>query len=599
MNRDHKRPHGQLRQSQLVGIFGPGAMLDLPDYAVLVAGLEHWSPGEEIYEPRLVELLEARLDRTRLRLQAPPIDDPGTPRSGVRVWEFPEWFVTQHAIESGTGRRSRRLVHLRELERRRFVHPDSGKKYSVVPVRFVRACPRGHIDDLDWDAYVHRGERRCGRPLWLDERGTSGDLLNVRVRCECGEERSMIEASEKSLRALGHCTGRLLWLGPGAVEACEHDSRLLSRSASHSYFPNIQRVISLPALVPLVTLAVRRVWQTIQEVQTAEVLAMLRSVVPSVREALEGFGDDEVLAAIQARRAGGAIAPRPVKEVEIEVLSAATDELGVDEPEGDFYARAVPRERWDAPWMAAVERVVLVHRLREVAAQAGFTRFEAEPPNTEGELDMDVQLAPLSAEADWLPAVENRGEGVFIGFRRADIEAWRELPAVQARQRRLAAGLEAWKADHPASHREFPDLAYIMLHSLSHLLLTAIALESGYPASSIRERVYAGAGGYGILLYTGSPDAEGTLGGLVQAGRRIQHHLRLALDSARLCSNDPVCAQHDPSDALDRRFMLGAACHGCLLIAETSCEMFNDFLDRSLVVPTVDEAEAAFFGQDA
>jgi hypothetical protein len=117
------------------------------------------------------------------------------------------------------------------------------------------------------------------------------------------------------------------------------------------------------------------------------------------------------------------------------------------------------------------------------------------------------------------------------------------------------------------SRREFPGLPYFLLHSLSHLLLTAVSLECGYPASSIRERVYALDAGYGILLYTGTPDAEGTLGGLVETGRQIDRHLHAALELGRLCSNDPVCAQHDPQSQHECRFLHGAACHGCLLIA--------------------------------
>ncbi len=60
-----------------------------------------------------------------------------------------------------------------------------------------------------------------------------------------------------------------------------------------------------------------------------------------------------------------------------------------------------------------------------------------------------------------------------------------------------------------------------------------------------------------------------------------------------LCSNDPVCASHDPA-AHGHSPLLGAACHGCLLISETSCEMRNDFLDRALVVPTVEAKGCEF-----
>jgi hypothetical protein len=133
-----------------------------------------------------------------------------------------------------------------------------------------------------------------------------------------------------------------------------------------------------------------------------------------------------------------------------------------------------------------------------------------------------------------------------------------------------------------------------MLHSLAHLLLTAISLECGYPASSLRERIFAAPGAYGLLIYTGSSDAEGTLGGLVVAGRDISRHLRRALECGELCSNDPVCAHHAPARH-DGQQLLGSACHGCLLIAETSCEQRNDFLDRALVVPTVEAIGAEFF----
>src|SRR5258708_38561389 len=135
-----------------------------------------------------------------------------------------------------------------------------------------------------------------------------------------------------------------------------------------------------------------------------------------------------------------------------------------------------------------------------------------------------------------------------------------------------------------------------MLHSFSHSLITAVSLECGYPASSIRERIYALPDiGYGILLYTGSSDAEGTLGGLIEVGRRISDTVRSALDLGSLCSNDPVCSQHLPESPHERSFLLGAACHCCLLVAETSCEQQNDLLDRALVVRTIQGQHAEFF----
>jgi hypothetical protein len=246
--------------------------------------------------------------------------------------------------------------------------------------------------------------------------------------------------------------------------------------------------------------------------------------------------------------------------------------------------------------MRPIERIVLVHRLREVVAQVGFTRFESAAPDIEGELDLGVKRAVLAREMTWLPAYENKGEGVFLKFSAAYLNDWAQRPDVVKQGIRLKQGFDAWKAERQGSSRVFPGLPYVALHGFSHLLLTALALECGYPASSIRERIYAiPSVGYGVLLYTGSSDAEGTLGGLIQVGRRIHNSVRSALELGLLCSNDPVCAQHDAENRQEHRHLHGAACHGCVLTAETSCEQQNDFLDRALVVKTVEELGAELF----
>jgi hypothetical protein len=354
-------------------------------------------------------------------------------------------------------------------------------------------------------------------------------------------------------------------------------------------------VISLPDRDDTVKQAVDAAWEFLETVEDLEQLKYERRKA-KVKAALEGIGDDEAFSEIQSRRDGTPKDDKKVKVAELETLIASKDELGDDKPDGNFFARSLPRAAWDQPWMRSIERVILVHRLREVVAQVGFTRFEAAAPDTDGELEMGVRRASLAREVSWLPAIENKGEGVFLQFRMDAIETWMGRADVQDRGRALVAGFDCWRHEHQGTHRVFPGLPYLMLHSLSHLLITAISLECGYPASAIRERIYAiPSVGYGVLLYTGSSDAEGTLGGVIQVGRRIHEHIRNALEIGELCSNDPVCAQHEPQNAHEHRFLHGAACHGCLLIAETSCEQQNDFLDRALVVPTVDNLGVEFF----
>src|SRR5438876_3989571 len=195
----NKRPHGQLRQGQVVSTFGPGAMLDLPSHSVLVAGLEHWTGvNEEIVEPRLAEKLCRLLGLPSIKLYAPPPDpqDPTAPLNGIAAWQFPEWFIVQEASTANdqSAFRSRMMVHRSALTGGKYIDQDN-KRRPVVPIRFVRACRCGHIGDIDWRAFVHGAQSECKRQLWIDERGTSGDLSEVWIRCECKTERRMSQAA--------------------------------------------------------------------------------------------------------------------------------------------------------------------------------------------------------------------------------------------------------------------------------------------------------------------------------------------------------------------------------------------------------------------
>ncbi len=591
----------QIRSSQVITTFGPGAMVDLPEHAVIIGGLDSWrysktSPIPIVTEPRLVAKIELllQIQGTTLRKPPPAIEDKGfTP--DITGYRFPEWFIVQKAELTPRGHRARRLVKWDDLDKGRFLDQD-GKKQAVVPVRFVRACEKGHVGDIDWRAFVHGQGDACVREMFLEERGTSGDLDSVWVRCACGTERRMAQAAQRELKALGSCNGSRPWLGAGTREACGMPNRLLIRSASNAYFPQLLSVISIPEAHAEVDQAVLALWEShLSAVESADDLRYeMRKAV--VSQQLQGFSESDILAAIERIRDGAAVSDRPVKEAEFEALASALDELGSDVPEGDFFARKLPETAWQGAQMLGIQRIVLVHRLREVVAQLGFTRFEAAGPDVDGELAIDVQRAPLALDVSWLPAIENRGEGIFIQFSASAIDAWLRKDSVKDRDAALQAGFQEWLEQHQGSRRKYPGLPYFMLHTLSHALITAISLECGYPSSSIRERIYArsSAGQYAILIYTGSADAEGTLGGLVHAGRRIRNHMLRAVEVAKLCSNDPVCAFHKPAKH-DHQPLLGSACHGCVLIAETCCEQQNDFLDRALIVPTVELLSAEFF----
>ena len=591
------RQAGQLRQSQVITTYGPGALIDLPRHSAVIGGLDTWPSGlEEVVEPRLARKLQAMTGITHPRLYAPPPAprELWGPARGIGAWPFPEWFVVQEALgQSQERQRSRRLAHRQALD-------DKGRfdGQTLVPTRFVRACKRGHVDDLDWRGFVHGPELRCRRQLWLDESGTTGDLSDLRVRCECGKSRSLHEAADLSANPLGPCQGARPWLGRHANEDCGLPSRLLIRSASNAYFPQVVSVLSLPERGTAVAGAVLKLWDDLQIVESPGELAFIKKK-PKIAEALDAFSDEDVLQTVRAIR-DGAAGERTVKQVELDALLNVPEGFGDAAPtDEDFHARRLPDDAWRRSRLSdGIAAVIQLHRLREVQALLGFTRLDAVTPDIHGEYESDVERADIALDPQWFPAVENRGEGLFIYLRTEAVRAWLQRPPVQQRLKQLAEGYEVWRRDRNVQ-RSFPGGPYVLLHSLSHLLIQSLAMCCGYPASAIRERIYAEAGPdgerFGILLYTGAPDAEGTLGGLVQQAHHIEGHLADALRAGALCANDPVCAQHQPGASMEGRWLHGAACHGCTLIAETSCEMRNDYLDRALAVPVLGLAGAAFF----
>lgn len=592
----NRKAHGQLRRGQVITTYGPGALIDLPKHSAIVGGLDTWPKPhelEEIVEPRLAQKLAIMTGVAAPKLYAPPHEssDPRETARGIGAWRFPEWFVVQGEGGSEDRQRSRRLVHRKALdEKGRF----DGR--IVVATRFVRACPRGHVDDLDWRYFAHGASSPCLRQLWLDERGTSGDLADLVVRCECGRQRSLYEATQIELNPLGTCRGARPWLGRNTNEDCNQPSRLLVRTASNAYFPQVVSALSLPDRGSAIESVIVELWDDLQIVENSAELNLIKKK-PKIAARLAAFNDDEVLSAVHARKHGAA-EERPVKLVELDALLAAPEGFGDDVPiDPNFHARRLPDRVWRRTRRSeGIDAVIQLHRLREVLALVGFTRLEAVMPDINGEYETDVERAQIAIEPAWFPANENRGEGVFLQLKADAVSSWLGRPEVRKRLEGLARGHARW-ADERKSKRLFPGGPYVLLHTLSHLVIQSLSLRCGYPASSLRERVYVDPKDqrYGILLYTASSDAEGTLGGLVQQARHFEDHLAHALRMAALCSNDPVCAQHAPGSSMEGRWLHGAACHGCALVAETSCEMRNDYLDRALVVPVLGMPGAAFF----
>lgn len=602
---------GEVRPSQLLYTYGPGSLIDLPHLSVLVSGTDAWASdplaAPEVVERRLLAAVRRALGPDVRALRLPP-HLPETPnpfddwaRTGVPVQVFPSWVRCPACDRIGPA--GAPLFELRtnpyrpELASYRHVNcaKVKGRAPPAVPVRFLLACRRGHLDEFPWVAFVHRGTPCTSPILEMFERNLSSSADDVWLTCKgCRAARSMVDAfGDSAQQNLPHCRGRHPHLRAFDDEVCKEQNRTLLLGASNTWFSLGLRALAIPeAATPLAQL-IEDAWPQLAPIESPATLAYALANVPALAS-LSGEDPSDIWSAMQARRSGVA----DDDEGEEDLLAPEWAQLSAPGAEANF-PDFKTRERPVPPNLAAVlHRVVAVERLREAVALIGFTRVD--PPGEPDQMGEEADVGPLCrGRPAWVPCTEVRGEGLFIQLREDAVCAWEARVARSERLASLQEGHQRWRARRRLDPLGgWPGSRYVALHGLSHLLMREFALECGYGSASIRERIYARHEPEqmaGILLYTAAPDSEGTLGGLVSLaepemlGRLVDQALR----RGRLCASDPMCAEHVPS--ADEDSLHGAACHACLFAPETSCERANRYLDRALAVETFAKAGLGLF----
>jgi hypothetical protein len=249
-----------------------------------------------------------------------------------------------------------------------------------------------------------------------------------------------------------------------------------------------------------------------------------------------------------------------------------------------------------------VSRMALIDTITVTRALVGLTRLN--PEANEGKSMRERRRSLSRKPLDWTLAVQSVGEGIFLEFDRDQLTQWSDRQETSERFDLLQRNLDASRRSRNQEPKQL-NPRYVALHTLAHLLMLGISEVCGYTAASLRERIYCNR--YidddlnedmnGILIYTASGSSDGSLGGLVRSGRpgHFERILHKALREALWCSGDPVCIESQ-GQGLDSCNL--AACYSCALMPETSCEVGNKFLDRGLVVGTIDSPLAGLFGPE-
>ncbi len=590
---------GNARPSQLMTTAGVGAVVDLPGMSVVVRGLEAWSGGgQPISEPRLLAQVQQALPAAGITsLRAAPFDpaaadDPYT-TTGVPVTTFPRWLRCPacHQLLPIDGVDQLELHHRwgRRPDLAKWVHrhcPNQpqlavSKRRACIPARFLVACSRGHLDEFPYVDFVHRNAKQPCPGAQLEMRD-AGSVLGPRVTvsCEaCKSQRNISEAAgTKGTANLPRCRGRHPHLQ--TFEPCDEPLKLMVLGASNLWFNVSLSALHLPEDDP-VAVAVGTHWDILSNLP-ATGLEQVIAGMPTLHALRDLTATElaEAIAAERLRRQEGdeEDVPSGLLHAEWELLSHPTTPRQDD----DFLAVPTPPPE---EHRGLLHNVVQVERLREVQASLGFTRIDA-PDRGDPQPRHRAPLA--TGRVGWVPAVERRGEGIFLELSEAVVSAWchqvDEHPDITA----LRDAYARWRDNRDLDpDPTFPVARYLLIHTLSHLLLREIALECGYSSASIRERLYVGTPDQptaGVLLSTAASDSEGTLGGLVALGeaRFLGRLLDQSLEGAETCSSDPLCSERVPVPPSDQ--LHAAACHACLFASETSCEAGNRWLHRGVLV---------------
>lgn len=596
---------GKVRRSQVVTNYGPGAIVDFragghggAAVSVVAAGLDEWDRWARpaglmnpqcIQEPRL----EAKLKVKGFRL--PPV---GTERDkegfipllpGVR---FPQWLLCPKCNRLQQARKWAEDAGDPALYCTS-CSTKAGQRIHVVPVRFILACEHGHLDEFPWHHWVDH-EDGCKRDKPLELRSVGAGLKGLLLVCpSCSAKASMDGAfSPGTMERMGvKCAGKRPWLGGAETCACPHAPHVVQRGASNIYFPATESALDIPPWSDSFQQEIIEHWNALKTATNPESRDSI--VAYYIKPIWEGPETLEQLQ-VKVRKRFEMLDAEDTDNLRVAEYRQLTSGERTTEEGSEFSIRpeAIP-----SGLTGLLEHITRVVRLREVRAIYGFTRIH--PPS--GGFGGDPRIAPLSVQPkQWLPAIEVRGEGIFLALDEAAVQKWEVREDAVARAKLINdRNVSDWQARMKDESR--PDVEVtprvMLVHTFAHAVMRQLSLECGYSTSSLRERLYVddkNPSMSGVLIYTSTADADGTLGGLVRQGHsaRVEALVRSSIEAMEWCSSDPLCMKG--INSLSEGMNL-AACHSCVLAPETACEHFNRFLDRAMLVGQPGNPGLGFF----
>lgn len=586
-----------IRPSQYITTYGPGAILEGPNGPRVInniaqSGILNYKSLDqlEIVDQRLSESLLQGAGIIRLPTNAEL--QVAESRAIYETKQFPEWSLC-------IKKKHNKLY--RYNFSRQIGCPDCGRFHNSFEgwqksrreaIRFVVACPKGHLDDVNWGGLVKHKKKPC-YPDYLIWKGGGGALKNVTIVCpDCDGEFNLGTAYAAEL----DCTGRYPEMGndrPG----CDEPARMMQRGASNLRVGDIISSLTIPnrdtrlhqllAHSSIINLIYTSEINSKEELLTKiKALVDRRRVQQNIYDEISRYDNYAILNAIadvcEPIDVQNELDYRVAEFNALQIAATRGAPLQVSSTPGSPPQFEVVRQdiKTFAGPNGRMLRITPVSRLRVVMVQTGYRRLDL----VNGDIVSTVYHDGIK---DWYPGVETFGEGIFIDLAPSeeigighfamsgqDYENW-----LKAFEDPDQYGVESGVVEPEQLHPVF-----VWWHTLAHRLISSLSVDSGYSSASIRERVFIkfedNKVSGGVLLYTTQPGGDGTLGGLIGLVPEFNRVLNRVFRNVHTCSNDPLCGE----EKFAPKKLNGAACYVCQFVSETSCEHRNMLLDRNLLM---------------
>lgn len=583
---------GEVRQTQLITTYGIGSIVDFVRDTVMIAGVDDWDTGknaDDIESRRIFNENLQALTGAKYFLQPKLSTGSGFIKSAdIPAFVFPEWLYCP---------RCNGLINAKEMAnqknpRKCLFNNKDGKPCngSLIASRFVVICENGHIEDFPYSWWIH-GQQECNRPkLSMYNVGGRSDIESLFVKCvTCGKSRGMngVFASHALAGENGYpCKGNHPHLKERKAREPDCDAPLKTsvRSSTKVYFPVTMSALLIPPWSQKAVEIIQKEYDALEHMPDPKpYLDKKTTSSVDISQLLKAF---EI---VKARK--GSSLPRNEENIYQDEYKVLTANGKTNDDDYSAFVADIPVgfERY-------FEQITVVDRLTVTEALVGFTRSKPWSGDTGNGGENQRMLSPLSTyKKDWFPAVQLRGEGIFIQFRQDAINDWKSRIST-----RYAKMREQLQTSYMKSRCDRFSEEYVMLHTFSHLFIRQLSIECGYSASSLKEKIYStfadsnGETMNGVLIYTASSDCDGSLGGLISVAQnteKLQNILIDMLHRAAWCSGDPLCVTSLEQGLNSLNY---SACHDCTLLPETSCEFRNVLLDRVSIIGTPDEPELGF-----